>query len=307
MTDFTIRPPRPDESAAMLAVLNAHALAAHGVEEMSESELRRWFTSPTIDVERDVRVCDRGGELTAYADVGDESEEHIRYWLDLRCDAARAQPEELAALIAWAEERARSDAKPGAGFRGFVDSADTTVTRALEEAGLQLLRHSFRMEIDLDDQRAEPRWPDGIAVRTFEDDDARTIYEVQQETFEDALEHIPSPYEEWAHWSLHADNFDPTLWFIAQEGDEIAGIELCYQDEAQPDRGWVGILGVRRPWRRRGVGRALLEHAFAEFARRGYRRVGLGVDADSPTGATRLYESAGMRVVRRNDIYEKPL
>jgi mycothiol synthase len=71
--------------------------------------------------------------------------------------------------------------------------------------------------------------------------------------------------------------------------------------------GWVGIHAVRRPWRRRGLGRALLQHSFVELHRRGYDRVGLGVGAESLTGANRLYESAGMQVVRQVDIFEKRL
>jgi ribosomal protein S18 acetylase RimI-like enzyme len=74
-----------------------------------------------------------------------------------------------------------------------------------------------------------------------------------------------------------------------------------------PGVGWVGILGVRRQWRRRGLGRALLLKALQEFRSRGFREVGLGVDAASLTGATRLYESVGMRVTAQFDIYEKQL
>jgi ribosomal protein S18 acetylase RimI-like enzyme len=66
---------------------------------------------------------------------------------------------------------------------------------------------------------------------------------------------------------------------------------------------------VRRPWRKRGLGLALLNHSFGEFYRRGYRRVGLGVDAQNLTGALRLYEKAGMRAdpARRFSVYEKEL
>lgn len=71
--------------------------------------------------------------------------------------------------------------------------------------------------------------------------------------------------------------------------------------------GWVHQLGVRRPWRQRGLGLALLQQSFAALHQRGRLRVGLGVDADSLTGATRLYEKAGMKVVRQYDTYEKEL
>jgi len=104
------------------------------------------------------------------------------------------------------------------------------------------------------------------------------------------------------------DGFDPTLWFLAMDGDEIAGISLCrpyaYDD---PDMGFVNVLAVRRPWRKRGLGLALLRHSFNEFYRRGKRKVGLGVDAENLTGALRLYEKAGMHVHRQYNLYEKEL
>ena len=102
---------------------------------------------------------------------------------------------------------------------------------------------------------------------------------------------------QWVRDNKH----DPALTFIAFESDEVAGVAVNrYRDIA-----WVGQLAVRRPWRKRGLGLALLLQAFNEFYQRGDRAVGLGVDAQSLTGATRLYEKAGMRVTRQYDTYEK--
>ena len=112
--------------------------------------------------------------------------------------------------------------------------------------------------------------------------------------------------EAWEQHTIKRESFDPALWFLALDGDEIAGVVLCYAPEEE-DIGWVGQLAVRRPWRRRGLGPALLRHAFGEFYQRGRPAVGLGVDAANPSGATRLYERAGMRVVRQFDAYEKEL
>jgi ribosomal protein S18 acetylase RimI-like enzyme len=69
--------------------------------------------------------------------------------------------------------------------------------------------------------------------------------------------------------------------------------------------GWIEDLAVLGPWRKRGVGLALLLHALGALHGRGMRAALLGVDADSPTGAARLYERAGMREVRRTDLYSK--
>jgi ribosomal protein S18 acetylase RimI-like enzyme len=101
---------------------------------------------------------------------------------------------------------------------------------------------------------------------------------------------------------------DPSLLFLAMDGDEIAGFNLCRPHAFDdPEIGWVGSLGVLRPWRKRGIGLALLRHSFNEFYRRGKRKVGLGVDANNLTGALRLYENAGMRVYRAFDKYEKEM
>jgi mycothiol synthase len=84
----------------------------------------------------------------------------------------------------------------------------------------------------------------------------------------------------------------------------LVGAALAYQ---RTEQGWVRVLGVRQAWRRRGVGLALLQHVFACFYERGMATVGLGVDAASPTGATRLYERAGMHLYEDLDTYERVL
>ena len=102
--------------------------------------------------------------------------------------------------------------------------------------------------------------------------------------------------------------YDPSLWFVAVDGDEIAGVSLCrphWTEDLQ--MGWINTLGVRRPWRRQGLGQALLHASFNAFYQRGTLKVGLGVDASSLTGATRLYEKAGMLVFRQNNQFEKEM
>ena len=114
--------------------------------------------------------------------------------------------------------------------------------------------------------------------------------------------------EEWRSWTVDRDDFDPELYKLAEDGGELAGLSMNqWHWSGDPAFGWVGVLGVRKPWRKRGLGRALLLHSFGDFRDRGAARVGLGVDAENTTGAVRLYESAGMHVVRRMDTYERPL
>ena len=163
------------------------------------------------------------------------------------------------------------------------------------------------MEVDLAVKPQPPVWPAGLVVRTFRpgEDDERA-YETQEETFADQFDATPLSYGEWRLWSFR-EPFDPALWFLAEDGGELAGICLCRPERGGDETlGWVSVLGVRRPWRRRGLGLSLLLHAFDELRTRGKRRAGLGVDASNPTGAVSLYERAGMVVARRSDHWEKP-
>jgi mycothiol synthase len=132
------------------------------------------------------------------------------------------------------------------------------------------------------------------------------VYECHQESFADHWEFRPVPLEAWRAFSVDRPDFDPTLYWLAEADGEVAGICLGqWHGSGDPTFGWVEVLAVRRPWRGRGLGLALLRDAFAELAARGATRVGLGVDAENTTGAVRLYERAGMQPVRRLDVYER--
>jgi mycothiol synthase len=260
----------------------------HWPEPVDEDFVRRAWSSPGFDRELDARI-----EPHAYADV-----QHLddgRVWINLR-----GRP--TATLVDWAEARA---SEQGARVLSGSWVANAVVLEELRRRDFHLIRHSHRMTIELDAAIADLTWPEGIQVRTFRDGDERAFYDAQQETFADTWEPIDEPFDEWAHWLLEAPSFDPELWFLAQEAGEIAGFAICKVHPGDSELGWVQTLGVRRPWRGRGLGRALLLNAFAEFKRRGLRRAGLGVDAENPTGATALYESVGMRAVGRFELYEK--
>jgi ribosomal protein S18 acetylase RimI-like enzyme len=149
------------------------------------------------------------------------------------------------------------------------------------------------------------KWPEGFRVSTFEPGDARAFHAALGEAFAEEWNFVSTPFEQWVENRIEAPEYDPTLWFIVREEDEIAAVL-----RGQPElggAGWVGALGVRPQWRKRGLGLALLHHAFGEFYRRGQPRVGLGVDAQNPTGATRLYERAGMHVAYEAVAFEKEL
>jgi mycothiol synthase len=271
---------------------------------MTADELRSWFDMPAVMLVAELP----DGRIGGYADMVDHAEEHLRFPIDLRVPPGEHAAEIGAALVEAIEARAGDTAVEGATARLFVPSTYDLALRIAVERGYEPFRYSFQMRIEFDGELQAPEWPEGISVRTFvrgADDEA--VYEAQNDAFSDHFEHARWPYESWRQWAF-GESFDPSTWFVAVDGDEIAGVCLC-RAEAGPggEVGWVNALGVRPRWRRRGIASALLLHAFAEFRARGKRGAGLGVDGLNTTGAVALYEGVGMHVARRFDQYRKPL
>ena len=264
-------------------------ISEHSPEPVDAELVRQEWSAPGFDRERDARI-----EPDAYAQV--ESFDEGRVWIDLH-----GRPS--AALADWAEDRARE--RGGRILSGSWATNDLVLAE-LRRRGFGQIRHSFRMTLDLDDDTPEPVWPEGVRSEPFAKATSPRSTSCSTETFSDTWEPIETPYEEWAHWLLDTPSFDPALWFLAEDGTEPAGVAICKQHRGDPELGWVHILGVRRAWRGRGLGRALLLPAFGAFRARELRRAGLGVDAENPTGATRLYESLGMRVLGSSRSSRRP-
>jgi mycothiol synthase len=158
----------------------------------------------------------------------------------------------------------------------------------------------YRMSVELDHPPLSPVWPDAIVVRTFVPGrDERAAYEAVEDAFRDVWGRPRGTFERFVGLTS-GEGFDPGLWFIAESGGETSGTCLC---KVGGGRGEADVVGVRRPWRGRGLGLALLRHALGELYRRGVRVVGLSVDAESITGAPRLYGRAGMRTSESYVLY----
>ena len=299
---MTLRPPADDEFDAMLELMNAHQLAAFGEADYTADDLRTWLTTPYVVVERDLRVLERDGRLIGYADADPTRDDPPIWWCDVKVHPEVDAGPVLAELVAWLDERAQAGQ-----LRVWTSDTDRRIVDAYTGLGFEPVRHSYRMEIDLAGVGREPVWPDGISLRTAIADDHRPVHAAAVEVWQDTNDPLDETFEEWAHWHVERDSYDPSLWFLAFDSDELAAFSICRQDSSDPNAGYVAMLGVRRPWRRRGLGEALLLHSFAEFRRHGYPRGTLGVDASSVTGATRLYERAGMSVYRDTVFLERPV
>lgn len=300
MTPQGIRAAAPEDADRLIELLNAISIDLFGEPELTVEELRSFLSNPRLEV----LVAERDGRVVGCGERRRE-EERDRCWLDVRVPAGETEVGDV--LLRELERRAGLEVEPGARVMTYVSSLDETVHGVVEAAGYRPIRASFHMTIELDDP-AEPEWPTGIEVAPYQAEDEVAVHATHQEAFRDHWEHRDMSLEEWRGWFVETPGFDPALWFVAHDGEEIAGLSLCRVDwSGNPQRGFVSILAVRRPWRRRGLATALLQHSFGEMKRRGMTRGSLGVDAENLTGAVALYERAGMSVERRFNCYQRTL
>jgi GNAT superfamily N-acetyltransferase len=190
-------------------------------------------------------------------------------------------------------------------------ASDTEVEKKelLEQAGYAPIRYGFHMVRTLAEPVEITPLPEGLEVRPALPEQYRAIWDAGQEAFQDHWNFVPEPEEEFQKMLLGPD-FDPSLWRVAWEGEQVAGMVLNFisaaeNQEYQRKRGYTEGISVRRPWRRRGLARALLTRSLQMFKDLGYEEAALGVDAENPNGALQLYESVGFRVVKRELVYRK--
>lgn len=305
---FQMRHPMMDDLKAVHNVITTSDLAYLGSADITLDEVRTDWLAPTFNLQKDAWVVtNSAGQVVGYASAGQQ--EHVRLHSEVivlpEYSRRGLQDALLTQVEQWGQEQvpqARPDVRVA--LMSYIAQGDEQGALALQRHGFKEIRRSWNMEITMNEAPAEPEWPVGISVRTFRPGDERIVFDTDEEAFKDHWGHMPGNFERWMHWTVERETFDPTLWFLAYEGDRMAGVSLCtHRDEL----GWVDTLAVLRPWRKLGLGKALLQHSFGEFYRRGTRTVGLGVDAQNLTGATRLYERVGMHVVRVYINYEKEL
>ena len=315
---FTARGANMDDIDLAFRLFNRWSCSAMGRDEFADTHsIREEWQLPGADLVEDTRlVFAPNGELAGYIEVWTTVPPTIHPELWGRVDPNYEDMGIGTWMLHWAEQRARLALEhvptelrfaPRVGIFRQGEKAKML----FEDFGYRHIRTSYHMLIEMNAPVLAPEFPEGTELRPFikgEHDVA--VWQAQNEVFRDHWGHRDVTFEEWKQDRIEDSEFDPTLWFLAidRRSAEIAGYAICrpraFQD---PNVGWVRSLGVRRPWRKRGLGLALLRHSFNEFYRRGKRKVGLGVDAQNLTGALRLYENAGMRVDRAFDYYEKEL
>jgi mycothiol synthase len=205
-------------------------------------------------------------------------------------------------LVAWLEGRAIT-----AGARALrIETPVANVSRnaMLLRLGYEHVRTFWTMQRDLAPDEPQPDPPAGIRIRTFQPGDETAAHAVVTEAFRDHFGHSPETLEEWVESHVRLPGFDPMQYFLAVEDDEV--VAVLYQI-TRGDVAYVATLGTRERWRGKGIAKTLLRYSFADLARRGLKEMTLTVDSDNATGATRLYESVGMKVDHGWHVYDRRL
>jgi len=315
---FTARPATMDDlpAAVELHELNEREVLGHTTGFAHRFEM--FWTSPDCTVGEDIRVVEspEGKVVGCVKVVAQPPFIQARMIGDVHPECRGRGIGSY--LVQWAEGRAREvTARAPEGARltlqSWAPAADERSAALLSDQDMTVVRHFVFMLIDFDGPPEAPVWPEGVAIRPVTlAEHGRAIAVADEEIFRDHWGFAPrsdeQAYERFKHWTEHDPELDESLWFVAFAGDEIAGVSVCWpKAEQDPSTGYIGILGVRRPWRGKGVGLALLRHSFVEFHKRGKRRAALHADAENITGALRLYTKAGMHIARQYRHFEKEL
>jgi len=316
--EYTTRPATLEDSAGIADLINACALKYLGTEETTAEDEMKYSQTPGFEPEQDARVVlSPTGKIVGHVAVWANAKPPVHPFVWARTHPDHENQGIGLYLNAWAEERCHlvfDEVPPEArvSMRTLFYKEFAAAKKLLENLGWSVMRHNLRMRIEMHTSPPTPQWPENISLQPFVmERDVEALYRAEQEIFRDHFGYVETPFEEglanFKYYSEH-ENYDPVLWFVAKDGDQIAGMALnmLWAFDGR-DEGYVMILGVRRPWRKQGLGLALLQHSFAEHYHRGKRMVALHLDASNLTGALHLYKRAGMEIHRQSDMLEKEI
>jgi mycothiol synthase len=302
-----LRPATDDDRTAAAALMRAVELARGGMVTADWDEISGFiWRDPGFAPADDARMVVSGdGEVLGFTAVfpTDEAGAEPMGAIAQLVPAREHDAELTGSLIEWDLARARERGAPG--IRTWVTRGDDARVALLAARGFRQVRTQWTMHRELPDPEAPGGEPAGIAIRTLaEHPDLEGVHAADQDAFAEHYGFAPESFETWRALRVDADTHDDTQWFVAVDGGEVVGYlhQVSGGDIAQ-----VAELGVRKPWRRRGVATALLRRSFADLAGRGEPEVTLWVDSENATGAVGVYERVGMRAIVVTDIYQADL
>ena len=280
-----------------------------------------WYSHPNekFDASRDVTIAEIDGLPVGYAS---------RSWIDTTLDDYREYRNDGAVLPEWRRrgigtallahniERDRALARTHDTDRqrilgSFTSDQSAGANALLRSFGFEQVRWFFEMTRDLGQPIPDTPLPDGLEVRPVTTETLRQIWDADVEAFQDHWGGFDGSDDNYKRF-LERPGFDPTLWVIAWDGDEVAGgvvnaIETEENEALGVKRGWLHSVFTRREWRKRGLANALIVRSLAAIKERGMDTGILGVDAENPTGALGLYERNGFKVFERSMAWRRPL
>lgn len=290
--------PRREEAAEIAALIVEMELAQEGEAETTTADvLRDW---EVMDTHQDAWLVRKGGTLVAYGCV----QAHPRGAVADGFVHPDATGRGVGRFLVRMLEARAGELADGGFVQNAVSLNDDAGQRLLEAEGYRPARRFLRMLVELQGPPALAELP-GIVIRPMAAGEEAAFHSVVERAFATHWGHVPMTSEEW--WALRAaqGSDDTSLFFVAERDGELVGEISC--DAERFGVGWVMTLGVLPEARGLGIGRALLLCSFVAFWERGQPRVGLAVDADNDTGASRVYEAAGMRLAFGAITFEKPL
>lgn len=282
-------------------------------------DIKRQFTHlENCDPYRDMLIAEVDGEMVAYSRVYWEQEsdgDRIYGLMGLMKPAWRRKGIGTA-MWRHGEQRLREIARdhppelPKYLQRGAYAS-EVGLVALLEQEGYTPIRYGFEMLRPINVPLTIAPMPEGLEVRPVRSEDVRTVMAATDEAFRDHWGHRPLTEDDIHQW-MEERIFNPSLWMVAWDGDQVAGSVLNFVDQAENEtynrrRGYTETISVRRPWRRRGLARSLLTQSIQMFKEMGMQETALGVDTQNPSGALNLYESVGYRMVKRHVTYRKAM
>ena len=217
----------------------------------------------------------------------------------------RATLDRLTAAVA-------ADPRPGPNeLRSYALDEEVSNRALLDANGYVPIRFGFEMRRFITGTLPDHPFPDGIELRPVTEDQYRQIWEADNEAFRDHWGHREQEEGDFRA-RFYGPETDTSLWCVAWEGDQVVGSvqNYIYVDENEAlgiKRAWLSHVSIRRPWRGRGIAKALCAASFRLLRDEGMTETWLGVDAANPTGALALYEGLGFHVVRRWQAFGRPL
>jgi mycothiol synthase len=295
---LTARPPRMEDAEAVTDLIAACEMVDQGEPDIVLEDVRSDWRRPSFDLRRDSLLVLDGERPVGYAEVL-----HKRVQVEVLPDARGRGVG--TALLRWTERRALDDLPPGETVRvgQTVSDESRAAVRLLKSAGYSPQWNAWILRIRHREPPAPPVLPPGIRIREFAPgEEDRIVHDVMERAFSEWPDREPYPFEDWRAGSIERDGFEPWQIPVVVDRGKIVGMAYLIP---YPGEGWVQQIAVSKSHRGRGLGRALLQHAFSEFHRRGEGVVGLSTD--SRTGALDIYEHVGMKVERSFTRYSKDL